>query len=373
MTKVTENLEEKELAHKYGVLLQSFTEPGRKIRFHEGKHVYTDMDTGKTLISATTHIKKYKEPFDSVKIARMCENRYKWGVDYKKILSMWEDNGEITSSMGTSLHLIMELWSKHKELGQKIQENTGRKENPALPKHPLIRKIILDFEEINKYGPDYTVLPEAFVTHGKYCGLVDLLYYNEVTKEIRIGDYKFNIKANEKGQQTYLGKFSWLPTTKVSGYRLQMSFYAELLKQAGWKVVGMDAYIYEGKWVHVEMEVLEGVLELPDDPVDHKDRINIVNLKNHKGDVMRCCIGTPLGNPFKMKNEKDRDRVCEEYEEYLYNKIYKDKDAPMRKQVADVVVKAMNGDIVNLGCYCAPLRCHCESIKVLVLDLISKK
>jgi uracil-DNA glycosylase len=58
-----------------------------------------------------------------------------------------------------------------------------------------------------------------------------------------------------------------------------------------------------------------------------------------------CGRGSPWGNPFKMKNESERDYVCDRFE----NEILPTLD------VSPLAYK-------DLVCYCAPKRCHCDSI-----------
>lgn len=244
------------------MLLNSFTEPHRRIDFDEDAHTYTDIYTGKKLISATTHIRKYKEPFDTSRIAKRCEENYNWGVEAKSIEKLWANNGKITSSFGSAIHEALELYTNYKKLGSVIQGNTNKKENVALPRHPLLREIILGFEAIDKYYDGYTVITEAFVSCGQYCGLIDRLYVNVKEKRARIGDYKFNVDATKHGKQKYLGRFEYLPTTKVSGYQLQLSFYGNILHYFQWDIDGLDAFICDSQWSHIEMDMIPGVVEL---------------------------------------------------------------------------------------------------------------
>lgn len=58
-----------------------------------------------------------------------------------------------------------------------------------------------------------------------------------------------------------------------------------------------------------------------------------------------CGRGSPYGNPFRMKNESERDLVCDLFEE---------------KILPSLDVTALRGK--DLVCYCAPKRCHCDSI-----------
>lgn len=73
----------------------------------------------------------------------------------------------------------------------------------------------------------------------------------------------------------------------------------------------------------------------------------VVNLKKEKYDVY-CGRGSKWGNPFVMNNysQAERDRVCDEYEKWFWTT-----DLP--NQIHELKDKV-------LGCFCKPLRCHCD-------------
>jgi uracil-DNA glycosylase len=58
-----------------------------------------------------------------------------------------------------------------------------------------------------------------------------------------------------------------------------------------------------------------------------------------------CGRGSPWGNPFVMKNESERDYVCDRFEKEI---------------LPTLDVLPLRGK--DLVCYCAPKRCHCDSI-----------
>lgn len=63
-------------------------------------------------------------------------------------------------------------------------------------------------------------------------------------------------------------------------------------------------------------------------------------------------VGRPseFGNPFVMKTEKDRDSVCDKFEEYIANK-------PELIELAKTKLKGK-----HLVCYCSPKRCHADTL-----------
>ena len=71
--------------------------------------------------------------------------------------------------------------------------------------------------------------------------------------------------------------------------------------------------------------------------------------------------GSPLGNPFVMKSEADRDRVCDQYAVWFEERV-KAGDALVMNELRRLYKIAKRGGLV-LECYCAPKRCHGETIK----------
>lgn len=67
-----------------------------------------------------------------------------------------------------------------------------------------------------------------------------------------------------------------------------------------------------------------------------------------------CGRPSKLSNPFFMENESKRDFVISEFSKKL------PMDA-IRELHAYCIKKDI--DVLNLGCFCAPKRCHCDVIK----------
>lgn len=86
--------------------------------------------------------------------------------------------------------------------------------------------------------------------------------------------------------------------------------------------------------------------------------VNKYKVPNH----VYCGRGSALGNPFPMKTEADRNKVCDQYEKYFYEEVFVKGNEAMLKQLKMIIAQARIGD-VNLGCFCSPKRCHCDTIK----------
>lgn len=72
-----------------------------------------------------------------------------------------------------------------------------------------------------------------------------------------------------------------------------------------------------------------------------------------------------LGNPFFMKDESMRDEVCDKYQAYFEREILK-KGSPFHKEVTRLYKLAKSGQQLNLQCWCAPKRCHGDTIKKFI-------
>ena len=72
--------------------------------------------------------------------------------------------------------------------------------------------------------------------------------------------------------------------------------------------------------------------------------------------------GSPLANPFWMADETKRDTVCNQYEEWFNNKLA-DGDVAVRNELVRLWKVGTATGSLQLGCFCAPKRCHCDTIK----------
>jgi predicted NAD-dependent protein-ADP-ribosyltransferase YbiA (DUF1768 family) len=104
-------------------------------------------------------------------------------------------------------------------------------------------------------------------------------------------------------------------------------------------------------------------------------RIRIVNMHNYKAKPLEEILikvdrTTIIGNPFFMQYEEQRDEVCNKYEVYFEKQM---KVNPKFKSEVDAIVEHVRrGDNVALGCWCAPKRCHAETIVRYVEDQLSR-
>lgn len=89
--------------------------------------------------------------------------------------------------------------------------------------------------------------------------------------------------------------------------------------------------------------------------------INIKNLKKEKPENQWDIVisrPSPLGNPFFLKKDLDRNMVCDKYELWFHENI-----DSLKKYLDQLNTKHKEYGILNLFCWCKPKRCHGETIK----------
>ena len=103
------------------------------------------------------------------------------------------------------------------------------------------------------------------------------------------------------------------------------------------------------------------------------NKITIVHLKD-PGDtrVIRCDRRSPLGNPFVMVNEKMRDEVCDNYDVFFKERVKRGGGTDFMHALRSLYRIWLEEDIA-LGCWCAPKRCHCETIKAFLEEQYANK
>ncbi len=80
--------------------------------------------------------------------------------------------------------------------------------------------------------------------------------------------------------------------------------------------------------------------------------------------------GTPLGNPYKIGPDGDRDTVVEGYDAYARGKMKH--DPQFSAAVAEIAKHVEAGNDVKLMCWCAPLNCHGRVVKKLVEEWLDE-
>jgi hypothetical protein len=70
---------------------------------------------------------------------------------------------------------------------------------------------------------------------------------------------------------------------------------------------------------------------------------------------------TPLGNPFRLEREDQREEVVARYANWLKEQIRR-KDPAVTKALEELYRTLKRQGGITLICFCAPRRCHAEVI-----------
>lgn len=107
---------------------------------------------------------------------------------------------------------------------------------------------------------------------------------------------------------------------------------------------------------------------------DTHPQIEIVNLRTKRPRLpwdFRVDRNTAVGNPFEMHGESMRDEVCDNYELWFKKQLKTQPEkSPFRKLLADILDVYLDYGKVRLFCWCAPKRCHAETIKRWIIEEI---
>lgn len=99
-------------------------------------------------------------------------------------------------------------------------------------------------------------------------------------------------------------------------------------------------------------------------------KVTVVN-KYEEPNHIYCGRGSVFGNPYHMYHESQRDSVCESFNEMFNDIMLSKPDNSLAIGVRKLVLMARTQD-VNLGCFCAPKRCHCDTIKAYIDKQLEK-
>jgi len=269
------------------------------VTFSEDEHKYTSHDGG-TYISVTSLIKKYTPPFDAdywsaykalkavlsrhkewesykkkaggwenvVIFARSVDKEFKYRPEVveekKKILQDWESTKEVALSKGTEYHKM-----KEKHVKEKIVYSPEMTEVKVLSGVDL-----LGAQDFNDNG----LYPELILYNDdwKVAGQAD--WVMKMGKTVHIKDYKTSKEITKQAfqDQTLLAPLSHIPNANFYTYSLQLSLYALMLEESGYKIGNLAIE-------HVDKETFE-TIEMH--PVEYlkKDAVKLIKdyLKSKK-------------------------------------------------------------------------------------------
>lgn len=93
-----------------------------------------------------------------------------------------------------------------------------------------------------------------------------------------------------------------------------------------------------------------------------ENSIKVVNIHFYDGEGEYIGRGTPLGNPFYMADERDRDYCIQKYDDWLLQK-HLEEDNPQLEELQRLYNKWKKDGELTLVCHCKPRNCHGDIIK----------
>lgn len=81
---------------------------------------------------------------------------------------------------------------------------------------------------------------------------------------------------------------------------------------------------------------------------------------------------SPIGNPFILKDESQRDLVCDKYQQWFDHQL-KLKDERFIMFLSSLMDVYAEYGKLRLFCWCAPKRCHGETIRMYLTEALCLK
>lgn len=188
------------------------------IKFREEDHSYFFND--KRCISVTSLVHNFQKPFsDSIAI------RYaaKHGLDVDYVRNMWKEIGEESASVGSEVHKYAEnlFFNKHYTTEWNPRTETLCRMIDSFYKESRFRLIPIRAELI--------VGDEAL----GLCGMIDKLFYNTVSQQIEIWDYKTSKKIDKysKYKNFMTNGLNHLQDCEFNKFSLQLSTYKKIIEK----------------------------------------------------------------------------------------------------------------------------------------------
>lgn len=207
------------------------------VYFDHDSHAYYDSE-GTQLMSGSKWSGQFEKPFDSEMVAKQVANKRLTTPDV--VLKGWELKGDVSCTYGTAVHKAIECAIKYGEM----------------PNNPHLLALVQDYMIASEKDEQVS---EQFVLdlEHKICGVIDVLV-NKGNKHVVIRDFKTS-DVYKKVSLTPEAKEKWnLKGELLSIYQLQLSFYAFILKNMGYKVDGLEIWAEaQEAWDVIKLPVLD--------------------------------------------------------------------------------------------------------------------
>lgn len=189
----------------------------KKIAFSEHDHRYIRLETGKQLVSSTTLIKKFKEPFETDIVAKRYAARH--GLVATEVKDEWALKASTAATKGTYIHKMLE------DLVNGIQITPLGK----YPEEQVAMQFYNDFYKSGFWKP--LAVEEILWSDVGLAGQADAIVENQYG-DVALIDYKTSKKIardNDYGRKLKLD-FKTLDDCEYNVYSIQLSLYKMMCK-----------------------------------------------------------------------------------------------------------------------------------------------
>jgi ATP-dependent exoDNAse (exonuclease V) beta subunit len=192
------------------------------ISFNEEAHLYHY--DGQLCTSVTGVIGRYKEPFDTQKIATTYA--VKRGLSVFDVIADWDEKKNAACDKGSHVHKYAEL----KFACKKYQVDSTEMSEIL---HKCF-KIVDNFYDDSK-GRLIPIRSELVIGDKvrRLCGMIDQLFYNVKAKEFQIWDYKTNKAITTKNdyKKKMINGLWHLDECEFNTYSLQLGLYKKIIEE----------------------------------------------------------------------------------------------------------------------------------------------
>lgn len=206
--------------------------------FDKAAHTYEDED-GNIFQSGSVWAGQFEKPFDVQAIApKVAEKRL---TTPEQVIAGWDMKGEVSTMYGSTLHKAIECGIKYGEI----------------PNNPHLAMLVQDYLDMSHEEEQASELFIADFEH-HLCGVVDVLVNKGdrrvIVRDIKSGDIYKKITLTPRAKELWPD----LPSKLISIYQLQLSFYAYILANRGYRVESLEIYAESAEaWQVVKLPVLD--------------------------------------------------------------------------------------------------------------------
>jgi hypothetical protein len=208
-----------------------------QITFVESVHKYYINNEPSAPVSVTGFISKFKPKFDEDKWARI--KAKKLGISIDEMKFIWSEKNLFSTTLGTCFHKMVESiytgvkWDVNRqELQTSLGDSLYEDLKTLLP--VFIEQFKVFYRDTKK---TFTVVKNELVigdlNNTRICGTMDMLVYNNHSKQYEIYDFKTNkdITYNSVYKERYNTPLDTLEVCEFNTYSLQLSFYRYIIEK----------------------------------------------------------------------------------------------------------------------------------------------